>query len=313
MKPTLAIIIPTYQGERVLEACLESIRKFVPDVEVIVSDNASTDRTLEAASRLAGVRVCTSPVNRGFGMACNRGRELAQSELLFFLNQDTVILGSVEPVIEAFAADDQLGVIGTRVVYPSGELQASIGNRITALSVCEEWVGLFLRPLRRIPGWGVVNNRKGSYSAPHTCTWVSGCSMVVRAAVFDAVGGFSADYFMYAEDVDLCLRAMQFGHQTAYHPILTVEHLERSGVRGTSDLALAQTIRGHLTLLSKYRGHSSYSIAMGFLKCWFGMIGSIAGPLARILRSKRLDRVVAMCVILNREISNMRPGTSIHT
>jgi GT2 family glycosyltransferase len=223
--PVVSIVIPVFNRADLTRQCLEALREVTPEpaYEVIVVDNGSTDgtgwflRTEQAAGR---VRALFNPANRGFGAACNQGASIARGEYLVLLNNDTIPKpGWLAPLVET-ASDPSVGIAGSRLLYADGRIQHA----------------------------GIVWDAKGELShihrfaraddpavlVPRDFAAVTGACVIMRRATFFELGAFDADFYMYVEDVDLCLRAWEAGLRVTYCPESVLTHLENASV---TDLA----------------------------------------------------------------------------
>lgn len=121
-----SIIIPTYNGRHLLQACVESIRQYTDTpYEIIVVDNASTDGT-DAYCRNQQLMYISLPENRGFPYACNMGLQLASGDELLLLNNDVIVsfnwLSNLKAALYS-AAD--IGIVGPVTNYASGRQKVS--------------------------------------------------------------------------------------------------------------------------------------------------------------------------------------------
>src|SRR5437016_824563 len=125
--PTLSILIVTYNAEPFLRNCLESIALQKPSFafEVIVTDNASTDKSVELIrSNFPDVRLIASPVNAGFAAATNRAFAKAAGEYLLVLNPDTILSdGALERLVNFLRRRPDAGAIGPRIYNQDGSPQ----------------------------------------------------------------------------------------------------------------------------------------------------------------------------------------------
>ena len=128
--PRVSVIIPVYGKIDYTLMCLRSIAKCSIGVpfEVIVVDDCSPDNTLEELKQVSGVRVVSNQTNQGFIRSCNAGAAVAHGEYLCFLNNDTQVCdGWLDELVRTFADFSDVGLAGSKLVYPNGKLQEAGG------------------------------------------------------------------------------------------------------------------------------------------------------------------------------------------
>jgi len=238
----ISVVTVQYNHASLTRSAVESIQAWHNGgFEIIVVDNCSTEPgARDATSSLPGCTVIFNAVNAGFGRANNLGALQATGEILFFLNNDTRLTGSVFPELEGyFAAHPRCGVVGPRLVNPDGSPQRSTGKAPTFLS---------LLGMKR--GSDPFSGRRSSERG-----WVSGAALAIRKEAFDAVGGFDERYFMYYEDVDLCARVRRAGYEIHAAPEISIEHSGGgSQPGGLSPFVRTEYRRSQLLL---FRAHAS--------------------------------------------------------
>lgn len=220
--PTLSVVIPVHNKWELTAACLRSLAEHTPagDVAVIVVDNASADDTSGACPALGSslfgrrFRYRRFENNRNFGPACNAGAALADSDLLFFLNNDTLLTpGWLPPLQDALAAEPDLVGVGPLLAYPDDTVQ-HLGIVITPAgdSIGHLYAGLPLaHPLAR---------RRRRFPA------ITGAALMVSRALFLEAGGFCEAYVNGFEDVDFCLALAENGGVMSVIPESRVIHFE---------------------------------------------------------------------------------------
>lgn len=237
--PTVSIIIAGWKSAPYLVDCLASLLSQIKSVsyEVIVTLNEPTDEFLESLSRaVVGVRVITSPVNAGYGGACNRGAALARGRFLVLLNDDAIVLeGWLEALFEAAMGDNEAGAVGSRILLEDGTLQEE--GAVIWSDGATTLLGYQTRP-KSSPD---LRLRRVDYC--------SAASLLVRRDSWEAIGGLDEGFFpAYCEDVDLCLQIAARGLKTLYQPRSTVVHREGSSTAHTYRTFLAERNRQRLRL-----------------------------------------------------------------
>jgi O-antigen biosynthesis protein len=216
-EPKVSVIIPVFNRFDLTYHCLKSVSEQLPTVafEIIVVDDCSTDETVFATLILdEAVRVTRLKANRGFVRACNRGAKMAHGELLFFLNNDTIVKpGWLDELVATFEQTPNIGIAGSRLLNPSGAVQDA-GGVVWRLG--DAW------------NWG----RGGSPEDPRftymrDADYVSGAALMIPKALFNALGGFDSLFEPgYYEDTDLAFRVRAAGHRVVVQPTSQIVHLE---------------------------------------------------------------------------------------
>ncbi len=223
----LTVIIINWNSCTFLRECLESLEKNPPEFsfEVIVIDNASFDGSAEMVRReFPGVRYIQSDENLGFSRGNNAAAATSAGRIFLFLNPDTKILGNALATMkECLDSHQDAGILGCHILNSDGSVQTSavqafptILNQMLDADVLREWF-----PQSRLWGNAPLFSRGVD---PVIVDTVSGASLMIRRDVFEQIGGFSTNYFMYSEDVDICHKAHLAGWRTYYLPTASIIH-----------------------------------------------------------------------------------------
>ncbi len=243
----LRIVIVNYRTPGLVIDCLRSLEAEVRaegDWRVIVVENASGDGSTEQIWKAIqaehwGDWAEVLPLDKNLGFAGGNNAALRpvlaekpRPDYVLLLNPDTVVRpGAVRALVDFMDQNPKVGIAGSRLEDPDGTPQRSAFRFHTIASEFEGSfrLGLVSRFLHRAVIAPPVRDE------PHECDWVAGASMLVRPAVFDAIGLMDDDYFLYFEEVDFCLRARRAGWPCWYVPASHVVHLvgQASGVTDT--------------------------------------------------------------------------------
>jgi N-acetylglucosaminyl-diphospho-decaprenol L-rhamnosyltransferase len=236
--PDLSIIILTYNTCDLTRDCVAAALADAAysclEVEIIVVDNASTDGTaaaLRAAFPTANVIV--NPSNLGFGRGNNVGLAAAAGRYLLLLNSDAFVqLGSLRALVEFMDAHPDAGACGPMLLNSDGTLQPS-GRSLP--SVWSVFVGMtkFYRLWKR----NFYLERGRDYRQAARVGEISGAVLLVRREVYERLGGFDPNFFIYYEDVDWCKRMNVVGYAIYYVPTAQVTHLWQGTSQSVSQLA----------------------------------------------------------------------------
>ena len=209
-----SVIIPSFNGAHLLPACLDSLAKQTyPNVEVIVADGASTDRTHELlAGGYPNVRLIALQRNLGFTGNVNAGLRAARGDVLCLLNNDAQAdVDWVAACVESLASHPDVGSVASKVLYADGGRINSAGDLL-----CRNG-----SPQQR--GNGQLDGSQWDVRA--FVFGASGGAAAYRTEMLQDVGLLDEHFFMYLEDVDLAFRAQLRGWSCCYEPSARVTHL----------------------------------------------------------------------------------------
>lgn len=246
-----------------------ALRHFLPaqveaaraaDIPFAVADNASTDDTLalleRAAARYDGISVTRLQANRGYAAGVNAAAALVPDRDPLVLNPDVDLGGSaaIDRLSAELAARPRAALVAPRLLDPGGGVQESARRFPTPLS----FLGALPR-LSRIPPMRRARARyvSASFAAAATAVdWVIGAAMLIRRRAFDQVGGWDERYFLYAEDVDFCLRCRRAGWSVVYLPEVAVRHeYDRASGLGHGSVLRSHSRRRHVLSLARLFAH----------------------------------------------------------
>jgi GT2 family glycosyltransferase len=224
----LSIVILCWNDLKVIGNCLRSIYSgtHATQFEVIVSDNGSTDGTVEfIREAFPGVRVIENGANLRFSKGNNVGIQASTGEYVLILNPDTIIHeGSFDRWIDFADEHPEAGGFGCRVLNPDGSYQGS-GRPFP--TIWREWLAaLYLRPLGYLSDIFISDRYvRWKGETERTIDWQSGCCLMVRGELLKQLGGFDEQFQYYYEDLDLCHRIWIAGYPIIYTPEVIITHL----------------------------------------------------------------------------------------
>lgn len=214
--PRFSLIFVNFQSSHQLEQALLSWQQATHGVatEYIVVNNDSTEENeVDHIVREQQARVIHLGSNFGFGKACNEGARLARGSFLFFLNPDTRYASGSLASLEAVFVAHPRSIGGIRLITPGSVEEPWSAGRFPSFWRLL-WKQLFGKPWH--PVWQARQFRHAD--------WVSGAALALPKSLFDELGGFDEQYFLYFEDVDLCRRAVDRGATVWRFPFLTAIH-----------------------------------------------------------------------------------------
>jgi GT2 family glycosyltransferase len=274
----LSIIIVNYRSWRHLKKALDTLQPGFPmDWEIIVIDNESQPEPFDQfRHKYPWVKFIASQRNVGFGFGCNLGAKLASGENLLFMNPDVVANSkNIRSLMHLKEKHPDVALIAPKQVNEFGRPQ-KVHDEFPDLHNQSKIVRGLLRLIRSSDaGAPDAGNSSLIY-----CDWLTGSILLISRKDFDALGGWSEDYWMYSEDTDLCRRAHDFGMRVACAPNIQVVHAHggssRINVEVKSMAKLEVIISKHVYAENHFRGArlSLMHFLIGFLRLPLLVIGS---------------------------------------
>jgi GT2 family glycosyltransferase len=224
----LSVVIICWNDLRVIPECLRSIYAGTHsiDFEVLVSDNGSTDGSVEfIRQNYHDVRVLENGANLGFAKGNNVGIRASTADYVLILNPDTIIHdGALDRLVHFADKHPEAGAFGCRVVNPDGTYQTSARLFPT---VRRYWVSaLGLKKLANVSRMFLFEEYPRWFGeTERPIDWQSGCCVMFRGDLLRSVGGFDEQFFYHFEEVDLCRRIWSSGHPILFTPEAVITHL----------------------------------------------------------------------------------------
>ncbi len=234
----LSIIIVNYNVKEFVLNLLESIRKASSNLtsEIFVVDNASDDGSVEAIrEKYPSVNLIDNTKNVGFGAANNQAMALARGKYFLLINPDTIVReDTFTKMINFFETNPNSGIAGCKVLNPDGSLQLACRRgfpgpwtsftKVMGLSSLFPKSKLFAR----------YNLTYLDENQTYEVDAVSGAFMMMRKNVYEKIGGFDPQFFMYGEDLDLCYRTQKAGFKVNYVHSTEIIHYKGESTKRSS-------------------------------------------------------------------------------
>lgn len=223
----LSIVIVNWKSRDYLDRAIASIEASVTALhyEVVVIDSGSFDGCGEMLARShPAVTFIQSHRNRGFGGANNEALQAAQGEIVLFLNPDTEVApAAIDLLYDALRTTPHAGIVGPTLLNGDGSVQETcirafptVLNQVLDSNLLRAW----------FPDSALWGKRplSAAGAVPRRVDAVSGACLMIRRSLFETVGGFGCEYFMYSEDIDLCRKVRDAGQVAYYVPLAIVVH-----------------------------------------------------------------------------------------
>lgn len=258
MTALISIIIVNFNTVDYLRESLQSIYRHSKDGnEVIVVDNASTDGSVAMVeAEFPQVHLIKSEKNLGFGLANNLAVKAAKGDYVFLFNSDAYLLTDTPHALVSYMdAHPEVSCVCPRVILPdSGEIQPKTFGFTPNLSrIFMQSIGLN----RLLPQSTIFRGIDGDFrwAKEMQVGWVSGVCMCIRRPDYLSVGGFDARFFMYCEDIELCMKLQSKGDIVLYDSAEIVHYGGASSKQLSSKVKNAVLQQRHLLMITdEYKG-----------------------------------------------------------
>lgn len=250
--PTISFLILTYNSSSYIYRLLDSIFTLLHheiekgEIEIIVEDNASRDNTVQLIEEYKknegkkNIVLHVSKENNGYAAGINNASRKAQGKLLVVINPDSELIEfNLKEIAGEFEMDKELAVAGLKIIDFEGR------NEKTA--------GTFFNPITLLAfSLGFESYIKNRYAPEKRMKvdFVSGGFVVFRKKFFEELKGYDEDYFMYVEDMDICLRAKQKGWSVFFLPYAAIKHKGQGS--SSREFAIISIYKGLQTFYSKH-------------------------------------------------------------
>lgn len=272
-----SVIIVTYNSASTIRACLAPLAE-MGEVEVIVVDNASHDDTaVLVADEFPRARLIASPENLGFARACNVAAAVSTAPYLLFLNPDAAASPqAVRALVTFLARHPEAAIAGARLVDPLGRPHQSMGDRPSL------WRLVLDKPLALLARSAGPNGPRrwlvGALSAkyrlperPERVAFVLGAALCCRRLAWEQAGGFDEAFFVYCEEVDLCLRVARAGWEVWHIPEAVVTHHSGASFAGDYDRRRQAYYESLCYLFRKHNGRVPALVLEAALRVYRGL------------------------------------------
>lgn len=237
----VSVIIVNYNVKELLVNCIKSILSSTGDlkIEIIIVDNNSFDGSVEQVKlKFADdkkIKIIENRVNLGFGRANNLGAKSARGKYLLLLNPDTIIQeDTIEKTVKFYEEKDKAGGVSCKLVLPNGKLDLACRRSFPKPSVAFYRILGLSKLFPHSKTFASYNLTYLDENQTYEVEAICGAFMLVSKDIFEQVGGFDEDYFMYGEDLDLCFRIRKAGYKVFYYSGTSTIHFKGESTRKSS-------------------------------------------------------------------------------
>lgn len=261
-----SVVILNWNGADVMRQFLPSVLQYttMPDTEVVVVDNGSTDSSMAYLQALADtpeakaahMRVIAFPENYGFASGYNRAIAMMDSGIVVLLNSDVMVTqGWLEPVLAYMQQHPDVAAAQPKVLAYKSLLahrqDASQPVTFEHAGAAGGYIDCLGYPFCRGRMMSYVAEDKGQYDTVAPVFWVSGAAFFIRTKVYNELGGLDDKFFAHMEEIDLCWRLNSRGYQLVCVPQSAVYHLGGGALAYDNPRKTYLNFRNNLLMLYK--------------------------------------------------------------
>jgi GT2 family glycosyltransferase len=254
-RPPVGVVIVTHNLKDSLRETLESFRNVnYPSLQIVVSDNASTDGSREMIRQeFPEVHLLAHDPEKGYAKAAALGMEFLadKTKYIFSTSNDVIVDPEMINVLVDYAEKDpKAGVLGCKIYYfGKDDLLWSAGGRFTPV-------------IPHITHFGWNRPDAPRYNHIRECDFVTGCGILVRSDVAKKVNYFNPDLIFYCEDADLCYRVRGQGYKILYIPAARMWHKTETTLSKNRPVQLQYSTRNSLYLIQWHRIGRYYPLSL---------------------------------------------------
>ncbi len=234
----LSIIIVNYNVKQFLENLIVSIKKAASNIrhEIIVIDNASDDGSVEMLNeKFSNVNLIVNKENKGFGVANNQGLKIAKGKYILLINPDTIVKeDTFTKLIEFLDANQNIGMATCKVLNNDGSLQLACRRSFPGPWTSFTKVSGLSKLFPQSKLFAKYNLTYLDENDTYEVDAISGSFMFMKREVYEKIGGFDDDFFMYGEDLDLCYRTQKSGYKIYYFHETEIIHYKGESTKRSS-------------------------------------------------------------------------------
>jgi GT2 family glycosyltransferase len=284
----LSIIIVSWNTEKLLDSCLQSIynNPFSGEYEIWLVDNASSDGSVEMVkTKYPTVKLIENQNNPGFAGGNNQAIRLSKGKYVLLLNPDTEVKPeALNKMVSFLEGCVKAGAAGAKLVSPDGSMQHSCHPSLTLPR--EMWRLFHLDKLR---SFGMYDMHQWDKNMPRQVDVLQGAALLLRKSALDQVGLMDEDYFMYTEEVDLCYRLKKGGWQLWWVPEAEVLHYGGQSTKLVKEKMFLTLYESRLKFFRKHHGPitaNGYKLVLSAA----ALLRIILSPVSWILRPSHRER-----------------------
>ncbi len=243
----IAVVILNWNGQKLLEQFLPSVFRYSHEATIYVADNASTDDSIAfIRNQFPQINIIQNQCNFGFAQGYNEALKRVQEPYLALVNSDIEVTENwLAPIEKLLINQTEVAIIQPKILdykdKTKFEYAGAAGGYIDRLGY----------PFCRGRIFDTLEQDLGQYNESKSIFWASGACLFIRKSVFESLQGFDEDFFAHQEEIDLCWRAKNLGHEIVYCPDSIVYHVGGATLQEGNPRKTYLNFRNSLCMLTK--------------------------------------------------------------
>lgn len=242
-----AVVILNWNGRKLLEQFLPSVLRHSSQATIYVADNASTDDSVAFVQEaFPQIKIIQNKANYGFAQGYNEALKQVEEPFWVLVNSDIEVTENwLMPLEKMMLEQPQIGIIQPKI------LDFKDKSKFEYAGAAGGYIDRFGYPFCRGRLFDSLEKDEHQYDDAVPIFWASGACLLIRKAVFEQLGGFDTDFFAHQEEIDLCWRAKNAGHEIVYCPASTVYHVGGATLQAGNPQKTYLNFRNSLCMLTK--------------------------------------------------------------
>ncbi len=249
----IAVVILNWNGKKLLEAFLPSVLQHSPEASIYVADNASTDDSVAfVQAHFPSITVIQNHGNLGFAGGYNEALQKVDADIYALVNSDIEVTPNwLQPIIEKFQNEPKTAIIQPKILDFKNKAYFEYAGAAGG------FIDQYGYPFCRGRIFETIEKDTHQYDDETEIFWASGACFFIRKEVYHELNGFDADFFAHQEEIDLCWRAFNLGHQIKYSSKSVVYHVGGATLQQGNPKKTFLNFRNSLLMLVKNLPKSS--------------------------------------------------------
>ena len=258
----IAVVILNWNGKKLLEEFLPSVVSHSEEATIYLADNASIDDSIDyVITRFPSVEIIRNNSNGGYAKGYNDALKQIEADVFCLLNNDVEVTNNwIYPIITCFQENSETAIIQPKILDYKNKTHFEYAGAAGG------FLDKYGYPYCRGRIFNTLEKDELQYEGVSDIFWASGACLFIRKSIFESLGGFDESYFAHQEEIDLCWRAKNLGHQIKYVSNSVVYHLGGGTLNALNSKKTYLNFRNSLFNLTKNAKGNLFSLIIIRLK-----------------------------------------------